>query len=77
MSKENDKTRQVAEALAKHLEDVVMPYDLADEIIDLVLANGKNSREQVMTMLAQFGLKAVEKYKSNENVIKEAVSYKN
>ncbi len=74
MSKTNDKTKLVAEALAKHLEDVVMPYDLADEIIDFVLANGKNSREQVMIMLAQFGLKAVEKYKSNADVVKEAIS---
>ena len=77
MSKTNDKTKLAAEALVNHLEDVVMPYDLADEIIDLVLANGKSSREQVMIMLAKYGLKAVEKYKNNANVVKEAISDKN
>lgn len=74
MSKLDVKTKQVAEALANHLEDIVMPYDLADEIIDLVLEKGKNSREQVMIMLAKHGGKAVEKYKSNAKVVKEAAS---
>ena len=77
MSKTNDKTKLVAEALVNHLEEVVMPYDLADKIIDLVLANGKSSREQVMLMLAKYGIKAVEKFKNNANVVKEALSDKN
>lgn len=57
--------RIAVEEVAKQHKDIFMPYKQADELIALVMAKGKDAREEVMRWLINY---AAESSKSGQKL---------
>lgn len=73
MSKVSKEERVKFEEIMKNSEDVFLPYELADNIIKEVLANGENSREKIMRMILENNIKTIKETDRGRKGIAELI----
>lgn len=71
MSPLDKETKLQIEASADKMSTIFLPYDLADQIIDEVMKNGKKSRDAVMQMILKHNAQVI---KSSDRGRSEIVS---